>query len=534
MLRRVQFAALAAAALAAVCCHAGVLTSGGYVIAGGGSKPVNNGNFTLTGTIGQPVAARGVLTNNFDFNSGFWSAFDPGFEWPNWVGPAYPPPLGVGFTTAGTNISRSGGTIWNLTNAPLAGTTAVYWGATNNGVELSFEGPSSAGIMQYAPAQSDLALGIVVWTGQAYLPGYYESGTAQTRCTMIVNRPLVDAVSVGLPGNMGGVLPVTSATMGWQAQIYMEANLYGGWVPALNLYDQAGVSGGGSAFSSFAAGFYYQNKLPVISPITNIIMAPGTSYGPVPFTLSDPEFPVAALTLSSNSDNSLVLPNNAIQITGSGGNYNMTLTTTFNFLGVAHVTLTAVDPNGGSNSEIISVYSDTPPTISNIGNQQVAENGTVGPIGFTVGDNETAAGSLSLSAQTTNIALAPVGNITFGGSGANRTVTVQPNTGVFGTSLISVIVSDGILTATNSFLLTVVGQSPQFTTSSVNGLGQVVLQFNSAHSSHNTLLGTTNLATPIPSWLVLGVATETSFGVFQFTDTNLLGSKDRFYLVRSP
>ena len=534
MLRRVQFAALIGAVLAALCSQADVLTAGGYVIAGGGGGPVRNGNFLLTGTVGQPVAARGVLASNFDVNSGFWGAFDPGFEWPNWAGPAYPPPLGVGFNTSGTNISRSGGVIWFLTNAPLAGATTMYWGATNNGVELSFEGPSPAGIMQYSPAQSDLANGIVVWTGQAYLPGYYESGTAQTRCTMIVNQPLVDAVSVGLPGNIGGVLPITSATMAWQARIYMEANLYGSWMPALDLYDQAGVAGGGSAFSSFAAAFYYQNKLPVISPITNIIMAPGTSYGPVPFTLSDLEIPVAALTLSSNSDNSLVLPNNAIQITGSGGNYNMTLTTTFNFLGVAHVTLTATDPNGGSNSEVFSVYSDTPPTISNIGNQQVAENGTAGPVGFTVGDNETSPGSLTLSAQSTNAALAPVGNIAFGGSGANRTITVQPAAGLFGTSLISAIVSDGILTATNSFLLTVIGQSPQFSSSSVNGSGHVVLQFSSAHNSHNTILGTTNLLTPVSSWFVVGVATETSPGVFQFTDTNLLGANDRFYLVRSP
>ena len=45
---------------------------------------------------------------------------------------------------------------------------------------------------------------------------------------------------------------------------------------------------------------------------------------------------------------------------------------------------------------------------------------------FTVGDVETAAGSLTVSGTSSNTTLVPNANIVFGGSGANRTVTVTP------------------------------------------------------------------------------------------------------------
>ena len=88
-------------------------------------------------------------------------------------------------------------------------------------------------------------------------------------------------------------------------------------------------------------------------------------------------------------------------------------------------------------------------------NQGTAINTAKGPINFTINDAETTAASLLLSVTSSNTTLLPNGNIAFGGSGANRTVTVTPVTGQFGTATITVTVSDGALTATDTFLLTV-------------------------------------------------------------------------------
>jgi hypothetical protein len=49
-----------------------------------------------------------------------------------------------------------------------------------------------------------------------------------------------------------------------------------------------------------------------------------------------------------------------------------------------------------------------------------------GTMNLTVADEETAAGSLTPSATSSNTSLVPNGNITFSGSGTNRTVTITP------------------------------------------------------------------------------------------------------------
>jgi lysophospholipase L1-like esterase len=97
------------------------------------------------------------------------------------------------------------------------------------------------------------------------------------------------------------------------------------------------------------------------------------------------------------------------------------------------------------------------PTISNITDQIIDVNGNTGALAFTVGDAETAPGSLTVSGTSTNTTLVPnnPANITFGGSGANRTITVTPAAGQSGTATITVTVSDGSLTGQDTFLLTV-------------------------------------------------------------------------------
>lgn len=96
---------------------------------------------------------------------------------------------------------------------------------------------------------------------------------------------------------------------------------------------------------------------------------------------------------------------------------------------------------------------NTAPSISDIADQVIDEDGATAALAFTVSDAETPA-AVSLSGSSSNTALGAV--ISFGGSGANRTVTVTPAANVSGSSTITVTVSDPSgLTASDSFLLTV-------------------------------------------------------------------------------
>ncbi len=112
----------------------------------------------------------------------------------------------------------------------------------------------------------------------------------------------------------------------------------------------------------------------------------------------------------------------------------------------------------------VSAIND-PPTISNIPDQTTAQGVAVGPIAFTVGDPDTSADALTLGRASSNPALVPVGAITFGGSGASRTVTVTPVLSLSGSAIITVTVGDGNTSRSDAFLLQVTADNPPVFTS---------------------------------------------------------------------
>ncbi len=108
---------------------------------------------------------------------------------------------------------------------------------------------------------------------------------------------------------------------------------------------------------------------------------------------------------------------------------------------------------------------NTAPTISDVTNRTVAPNTTTGALPVTVGDAETPVASLALTGTSSNTTLVPNANIVFGGSGANRTVTVTPVFSQTGATTVTLTVTDGGgLTATDTFTVTVTGTGTgQFT-----------------------------------------------------------------------
>src|SRR5207253_7345315 len=104
-----------------------------------------------------------------------------------------------------------------------------------------------------------------------------------------------------------------------------------------------------------------------------------------------------------------------------------------------------------------------PPTISNIPGRSVAAGATVGPVNFTIGDTVTPAANLTVSAASSDLSAIPLSAISFGGSGADRTITVQTIAGINATTTITVTVTDvADLTASDDFVIqqTVPNQPP--------------------------------------------------------------------------
>jgi len=142
----------------------------------------------------------------------------------------------------------------------------------------------------------------------------------------------------------------------------------------------------------------------------------------------------------------------------AGGSF--TYTPTANFNGTDSFTYQAKDPAGAlSNVATVTIaitaVNDLP-TITDIVNQTVNEDTATAALAFTIGDVETAATALTVTAASSNLTLVPTANILLGGAGASRTVTVTPAANQSGTATITVTVADadgGI--ASDSFLLTV-------------------------------------------------------------------------------
>ena len=109
-----------------------------------------------------------------------------------------------------------------------------------------------------------------------------------------------------------------------------------------------------------------------------------------------------------------------------------------------------------SASLAVPLAGNTPPTISDITNRTINEDSATSLIAFTIGDAQTSAASLVVTATSSNLVKVPLSGITLGGSGAARTIQVTPAPNQVGQSAITVTVTDpGGLSSSDSFIVTI-------------------------------------------------------------------------------
>ncbi len=200
------------------------------------------------------------------------------------------------------------------------------------------------------------------------------------------------------------------------------------------------------------------NTAPTLTGIANQTIGEDTSAAALAFRVGDLQTPLNLLTVTGASSNPGLIPNGNIVFGGSGSNRTVTLTPLPNQTGTATITLSVTDTNfGGTNTSFQLTVNATndPPTISAIADQTINED-TVAAVAFTVGDVETAPGSLTVSGTSSNPSLVSNGKIVFGGSGASRIAAITPLPNQFGTGVITLTITDANgAGASVSFSLTV-------------------------------------------------------------------------------
>jgi hypothetical protein len=203
------------------------------------------------------------------------------------------------------------------------------------------------------------------------------------------------------------------------------------------------------------------NTPPYISSIANQTIRVTQSIGPLSFTVLDAEDPATNLTVHATSSNpSVVSPANVL-LDGTTSSRSVSVTAGTQ-AGASAITIWVIDTGAKSNSTTFSVTvlpANIAPMISTVPPTNCLVDFGTPPIPFTIGDPETPAADLTVSGASANPTLLPNGNITFGGSDSNRTVTLTPAPGQIGVAPITLTVSDGTNVANSSFALMVTPSS---------------------------------------------------------------------------
>ena len=201
------------------------------------------------------------------------------------------------------------------------------------------------------------------------------------------------------------------------------------------------------------------NNTLAISPISDQTIAVNTTTAPIPFTVANAIANAANLLFSARSSNPTLVPNENIQFGGSGANRAVAIVPAPDQSGDAIITINAFD--GAATASVSFALrvnkANTPPTISSIPNQATDLCQPTGEVAFTIGDLETPAELLPLKATSSNRSLVLDQNISFSGTGTNRTISIVPSVGQSGQTLITVEVADNDGGSVSTQFLVIVG-----------------------------------------------------------------------------
>ena len=179
------------------------------------------------------------------------------------------------------------------------------------------------------------------------------------------------------------------------------------------------------------------------------------SIGLISFTITDADSEPCDLTLNITSSNQRILPDNNISYVCLENNYTITTLPETNKNGTVLLTLIAKDHVGltsGTSFQLTISSVDDPPTISDIPNQTLKLNSACS-LSFTIADTDST--HLTVSATSSNLSLVAIDHIGLDNQGSIRSISITPTENMSGSSIITLAVTDGNITVTSAFELSV-------------------------------------------------------------------------------
>ena len=219
--------------------------------------------------------------------------------------------------------------------------------------------------------------------------------------------------------------------------------------------------GESSVDSSFELTVTSTNDVPTITAVSDQTINEDSATSSLSFTIGDTETAASSLTVTSSSSNTTLVPSANVVLSGTGANRSVVVTPAADESGSTTITLTVSDGALSVDETFVVTVSavNDAPTITAIANQTIGEDTSTSSLSFTVDDEETSATSLSVTLSSSNTTLVPTANIVLSGTGASRTVVVTPVANENGDATITLTVSDGELTSSETFVVTVTAEN---------------------------------------------------------------------------
>ncbi len=163
------------------------------------------------------------------------------------------------------------------------------------------------------------------------------------------------------------------------------------------------------------------------------------------------------LTVTATSSRPSLIPNPTVSYSSPNATGSLRFTPVAGVGGSATITVTVNDGTATNNivTRTFNVSVNRLPSITTIADQSVGVGAVVPPIPFTIGDTETPVNNLVVTATSANQTLVADTDLEVSGSGANRTLNLLPTAEQTGASEITLTVSDGRGSTSQTFLFTV-------------------------------------------------------------------------------
>jgi hypothetical protein len=136
-----------------------------------------------------------------------------------------------------------------------------------------------------------------------------------------------------------------------------------------------------------------------------------------------------------------------------------------------------------------------------------------------------------VTASSSNLSLIANSNLIIGGSGASRTITINPVAGQAGSSVVTISVTDGVWTSSRSFNV-LVPTSPRITGFAISGGNLFISGSNGVPNGIYHLLVSSDVSLPRASWGRIAIASFDSTGNFNLSVLVNPAQPQQYYLIQ--